>query len=202
MKLEVARSGQKGTIGGFEAERIDVKGEQTCENTQTKQTCRMGYTFEHWVTPMTSVLAELHDFYRRQAKAMGMEPDSRQMQAVASAAGALASQNVEGLEAVMKELANVDGYPVRMRIDIGKEGDCGGASAEGAGAMEEMKRSFKGLFGKKKKEAEEPAAAASGLTKVFGMSTEVLSVESTGAPEEAFEPPAGFKKVSMGGGRP
>ncbi len=194
VEVGVARPGQKETIGGFEAERVEVKGEQSCENAQTKQTCRMVYTLEYWVTPRTSVFTELQEFYRRQAQAMGMEMDGRQMQAVARAAGALASGKTEGFETVLKELGKLEGYPVRTRISIEKGGDCGEMEAAGdTNAMREMKRSFKGLFGKKEK-SEEPSTPAPGLTKVFGMSTEILSVATSSAPADAFEPPAGFKR--------
>jgi hypothetical protein len=69
-----------------------------------------------------------------------------------------------------------------------------------------MKGAFKGLFGKKKSDSSSDSSSdskkgsgdsAGGLKKIFGTSSEVTSVTSSGAPANAFEPPDGFKKKDL-----
>ena len=199
VKLEAKRSGEKETIAGYAAERVVITGSQTCENVETKKTCNMVYTVESWNAPAAGGLKELNDFYRRQVEAMGL--DMKGVEAAAGAAKALIAQGTEGFEAVVKELSKVEGYPLRNRMRIEKGGNCG--MGESGGGAEDptaaMKDALKGLFGKKKAgSAEKPAArekeGESSLHKVFGMSSEIMSISSSGASDGAFEPPAGFKK--------
>ena len=206
VKLEAKRTGEKETIAGFSAERVVVTGKQTCENLETKKTCDVLYTMEHWKTPMTSAFQEVEAFHRRQAEAMGI--DAAKMQQVAGAARAMMGQGTEGLEAVAKELGKVEGYPVRTRMTIENDGDCGSAQGGQGGRQDSsaaMKDALKGLFGKKKsgsgegegKKADAKGESGSGPQKIFGMHSEVTSVVSAGAGADAFEPPAGFKKVEQ-----
>jgi len=209
VKLKADRTGEKGTFGGFEAAKTVISGDQTCRDTESKATCRIVYTYELWTTPPTGAFEELMSFYKKQAQAMGMSMDDNQMKAIAGAAQALASANTEGLEAVMKEMSKVEGYPIKTHIQIETGGDCmatGQGSEEGASEnpMKEMGKSFKGLFKRKNKGGEEEAkeekdsgSSTPGLTKVFGMGSELVSVSKTGAPADAFEPPAGFKKTEF-----
>lgn len=203
VKVEAKRTGESATIAGLQASRAVVTGKQTCENVQTKQTCEVVYTLDYWNAAPTPALQELTAFYRRQMDAMGV--DFQQLEAVGRAARAMMSEGTEGLEGAMKELGKLEGFPVRNRITIEKGGDCGlGAGAEGGGpdAGSAMRDAFKGMFGKKKSGSEEApskakgpgAASAPGLRRVFGMSSEVTSVTTSGAPADAFEPPPGFKK--------
>jgi len=210
IKFDVKNSGEKQKVNGFDASHVVIKGVQECHNTQTKQTCNMVYTADDWYAPMTAGLKDVRAFEMKQAAAMGIDPADAQK--FAQAAKGLISQNTEGLEAVGKELARSDGYPVRTHLAIEKGGDCGtmDSPGEGGGAEspgEAMKGAFKGLFGKKKSDSSSDSSPDSkkgsgnppdtGLRKIFGTSTEVTSVTTSGAPADAFEPPAGFKKKDL-----
>jgi len=210
IKFDVKNQGEKQSVNGFDATHVVITGNQACHNTQTQQKCNMVYTADDWFAPMTAALKDIRAFELRQAAAMGIDPADAQK--VAQAAKGLLSQNTQGLEAVGKELARIDGYPVRTRLTIEKGGDCGtmdspGGGGEGQSPGAAMKGAFKGLFGKKKSDSSDDSTAASkkgssdsadsGLKKVFGTSTEVTSVTSTAAPADAFEPPAGFKKKDL-----
>lgn len=202
VKLAANRPGGKSTVAGFDAQQVVITGDQTCRDLETKATCRIVYTYDLWTTQATNEMKELQDFYRKQAEAMGISMDSSQMKAIAGAAQALASANTEGLEAVLKELSKVEGHPVKTHIRIETGGDCassGGQGEESSGSgMKDVGSALKGLFKKKDKPEEagkKPAATAPGMTKVFGMSTELISVAKTGAPADSFDPPAGFKKT-------
>jgi hypothetical protein len=210
IKFEAKSTGEKQTIGGFEASHLVIVGKQDCHNTKTSQTCNMVYTADHWNAPLTGPLKEVRDLQMKQAAAMGIDAEAAQQ--MAQAARGLLAQNTEGLGEVAKEVAKAGGYPVRSRLTIEKGGDCGtmdtqGGEGSGQDAGAAMKSAFKGLFGKKKgdsssegsqqADAKGGSGSAGGLKKIFGMSTEVTSVTSAGAPADAFEPPAGFKKKDL-----
>lgn len=201
VKVEAKKTGQSEAIAGFKADEWIVRGDQVCENVETKQTCNVVYTMDSWNTTDVSAFKELVSFYEKQMQLMGL--DMRQMEAMGRAAQAMLTQGTEGLEQVAKELGKVQGFPVRSRWTIEKGGDCGmGGGPGGAAAGPSMKEAFKGLFGKKKsgsgegegKKESPEGAAAPGLKKVFGLSSEITSVTGSGAPADAFEPPADFKK--------
>jgi len=203
VKFEAKRTGENETIAGAQAGRMLITGTQNCQNTKTHQACNMVYTSDNWyATQLPAGAAELRAFMAKQAAAMGIDPAAARD--LAQAAHGLISQNTEGLEAVAKELAKIEGYPVRTRMTIEKGGDCGMMEGEGANGEQNpaaaMKGAFKGLFSKKKSDsssestANPPSKGAPGLTKIFGTSTEVTSITTAGASGDAFEPPAGFKK--------
>jgi hypothetical protein len=209
IKFDVKNSGEKQSVNGFDATHVVITGNQPCHNTQTKQTCNMVYTADDWFAPMTAALKDVRAFALKQAAAMGIDPADAQK--FAQAAKGLLSQNTEGLEAVGKELARIDGYPVRTRLTIEKGGDCGTMDSSGGGGESQspgaaMKGAFKGLFGKKKSDSSPDSSSdskkgsgdsAGGLKKIFGTSSEVTSVTNSGAPANAFEPPDGFKKKDL-----
>jgi hypothetical protein len=209
VRVEAKATGDKRSIAGFDAEEVRITGTQTCRAKGSDAACTMHYSLGVWNTSRTGPFEELQAFYRKQAEAMGM--DLQQMQAVASAAQALVAQGTRGMESVYKELSKVGGYPVSTRFVVEKEGACGmGASpeaSEGAPKMSDVMKGMGGklggMFGKKKDKAEPaekpgsaPPAAPVGRAKVFGMSHEIVSISSTGAPAEEFEPPPGFKKIA------
>jgi hypothetical protein len=203
VKVESKKTGQSETIAGFKAEEWVVRGDQACENVQTKQTCNMVYTMDSWNTTDVSAFKELVSFYEKQMALMGL--DMRQMEAMGRAAQAMLAPGPAGFEQVVKELGDLQGFPVRSLWKIEKGGDCGMGGGPGSGGPS-MKEAFKGLFGKKKsgsgeaegkKEGSEGGTAAPSLRKVFALSTEITSVTGTGASAEAFEPPADFKKKDL-----
>jgi len=203
IKFEAKKTGEKETIAGLEAGRMTITGNQSCHNTKTQQACNMVYTADNWYAPAGPAVKELQAFMQKQMAAMGFDPaDAKKLTAGAQG---LLSANTEGLEAVGKEMAKIDGYPVRSRLTIEKGGDCGMMDGEGGeqnpGAA--MKDAFKGLFGKKKSESDssdkgaKKGESASGLKQVFGTTTEVTSITNSGAAADSFEPPEGFKKKEM-----
>jgi hypothetical protein len=211
-ELSAGETGQRETISGFDTSRFRIQGKQTCTNNETKETCTVVYDISLWNTPATGKFKEYGAFMKRQAEAMGF--DAAQMRAMSGAAAAMFAGGAEGLQAAFEELAKVEGYPVRTRMEIFGEGGCGmqaggsagpgGDEAEGKGGMAGMKKFF-GRFKKKKdKDKEEETAApagqpAAGRTKLFGMTNEVVSVTTGTIPASTFEPPAGFTKQEWRG---
>ncbi len=205
VQVEANRTGRKEDVNGFPSEEAVVTGTQACHNEESKQTCKNIYTLDTWATPVTPQLQELQAFNARLAEAMGL--DAQEMQAMAKAAQGAMSQLGQGFGAVYKELSKVKGYPVRSRLTVEKEGSCGmmGGGEQGGvpgrdGGLSAMGDRFKGMFGRKKgggQEREAPAkevVSSAGRTKIFGMTTEIVSVKVSAAPADAFEPPAGFAK--------
>lgn len=206
IRVEARRTGSKEDIHGFASEEVVITGTQVCHNTETQQACTQTYTLDVWTTPETPALGDLAAFHARLAEAMGF--DAREMEALAKAAAGAMQAMTQGLGDAYKELSKVKGYPVRTRTTIESEGSCAASdSTEGEApamgdAVKGIGGALKGMFGKKK-EPESQASGAKGGTagvakhRIFGMTSELLSVSSASARDDAFEPPAGFKKKDL-----
>jgi len=195
LNLETKKTGQSETINGFSCQESRITGKTTCENSQSKQTCNVVFTSNLWITPMTPELKEAASFHRRQAEAMGM--DSDQSQALLSGIRALVPGATMGIEAVMGEIRRVDGYPVRRTLKIEKQGDCGAGDAQASerNAPREAGAGLKAQLHQKRAGAQSQGDEKEGaMAKVFSMTTEVTSVTTGKAADDAFEPPSEFQK--------
>lgn len=209
-QFSASNTGEKREIAGMSSTLTKVEGQQTCRNEETKESCTLSYALSVWNTPAMGGFAELQAFMGKQAKAMGFDMD--RMRSQVAAAGAFFPGGSSGLESAMKELGKIEGYPTSTRFEVFAHGDCGaqtggmdegGSDApEGSGASG-MKKFFSKFKKKdesgsdtaeaKKTDASAPAAAP-GRTKIFGMTSEVVSVSTGSVPAEHFEVPGGFKK--------
>ncbi len=206
IRVETNRTGAKEDIHGFASEEVVIAGTQVCRNAETGQACTQTYALDVWTTPETPALGDLAAFHARLAKAMGF--DAREMEALAKAAAGAMKSMTQGLGESYKELSKVKGYPVRTRITIESEGSCTASDSTASeapnmgDAVKGIGGSLKGMFGKKKESESQASKAKGGAAgaakhKIFGMTSELLSVSSAAAPGDAFEPPTGFKKKDL-----
>lgn len=206
-KADVQRSGEKATIAGFQAERVTVTATQSCKLKDSDQVCDFGLMLDQWVAPDFTASAEALAYQRAYAEKLGL--------------GAAASRDLaeraetmfgayEGIwKEVASKMAEVNGYPVRLSFSLG----VGGAQCQNAQQMQAsggqpsppsiggaLGGALGGLLGKKKAPAPEAAAPVApmpnGLMPLMGMSTELVAVSNDPIDPQAFEPPAGYKKVA------
>ncbi len=216
-EFSATNTGEKKDVVGLSARLTRIEGRQTCRNKETKEACTISYVLSLWNAPVQGGLADLQAFMVRQAKAMGF--DMRSLQSQTAAAGAFLPGGSAGMEAAIKELRKIEGYPVSTTFEIFADGGCGAASAEGQGeaqpasddsadsGMKGMKKLFSkfkkkddsstGTAEAKKTETAAPAPAEPGKMKLFGLKSEMISLSSSSVPAEHFEVPAGFKKEQL-----
>jgi len=221
-EFSATNTGEKKDVVGLSARLTKIEGRQTCTNKETKETCTLSYVLGLWNAPVQGSLADLQAFMVRQAKAMGFDMNSLQSQT--AAAGALLPGGAAGMEAALKELRKIEGYPVSTSFEIFTEGTCGAASpgsgesaeggaepASGDSSSSSMAGGMKKLFSKFKKKDDSAAATDEakktetapatpgqpGKSKLFGMKSEIVSLSSSSVPAEHFEIPAGFKKEEL-----
>lgn len=173
-QIEVKRPGDHQTIAGFDAESTVVTATMQGENIAGGQTCTARITAEVWSTPRTGPLEEVAGFHKRQAEALGADPENLEM--LGSLWSRLGSSAKEGVSEVTDRMDAVPGYPVRTHLTVEKEGDCG--LAQGAAGRRAAARS-----------------AGAGMQKVLGIGREVTSVTKQNAPADAFDVPSGLTKV-------
>jgi hypothetical protein len=211
-KSEVQRTGEKATIAGYQAERVTVLATQSCKDKNTGQVCDFGLVLDQWVAPDFTASAEAQAYQLAFAEKLGL-----------GAAGSRdfaerAESMFGGYEGMWREIAtkmrDVKGYPVRLSFGLGVGGpQCqstqemqpagGNRPASPASLGEALGGALGGMFGKKKQPQPEaaampPAQLPGGLMSLMGMSTELVSVNNNAVDPQAFEVPAGYKKVAPG----
>ncbi|HEY0684440.1 MAG TPA: hypothetical protein VGD45_19040 [Steroidobacter sp.] len=211
-KSEVQRTGEKATIAGHQAERVTVLATQSCKDKSTGQVCDFGLVLDQWVAPDFTASAEAQAYQLAFAEKLGL-----------GAAGSRdfaerAESMFGGYEGMWREIAtkmrDVKGYPVRLSFGLGVGGpQCqstqemqaagGNRPASPASLGEALGGALGGMFGKKKQPQPEaaampPAQLPGGLMSLMGMSTELVSVNNKAVDPQAFEVPAGYKKVAPG----
>jgi hypothetical protein len=72
-KVDVRRSGEKATYGGFEAERLTITASQPCKDKETGAICEVALSLDEWLAPGFSANAEADKFHRAYAQKMGLD---------------------------------------------------------------------------------------------------------------------------------
>lgn len=211
-KSDLKKSGEKATIAGHNAERSTLTVTQTCTNKKTGDVCDFGLAFDAWLAPSFDGSAEQQAYYKAYAEKMGFS--SSGSRDFAQNAQVFFGGYKELWGEVTKKMATLKGQPVRSSLALAIGGpqckatqtqQSGGSSPGAADAMAaagQIGSAIGGLFGKKKTETAEPAAAAApvllvnGLTPMMTISTELVSMSKGGVSAESFAPPADFKKVA------
>jgi hypothetical protein len=210
-KADVQRSGEKATIAGFQAERVTVTATQSCKLKDSGQVCDFGLVLDQWLAPDFKASAEAQAYQRAYAEKLGLG-------AAASRDFAERAESMFGAyEGLWKQIGtkmrDVNGYPVRLSFALGVGGpQCQNAQqAQASGGQQSppniggaLGGALGGLLGKKKAAAQDapsvpPVPAAplpNGLMQLMGMSSELVSVSTDPIDPQAFEPPAGYKKVA------
>lgn len=210
-KSEVIRAGERATIAGYQAERVTVTATQSCKDKKTGQVCDFGLVLDQWVAPDFKASAEAKAYQLAFAQKMGIATSGSRDFAERAESMFGRYQGLWG--EIATKMRDVKGYPVRLSFNMGVGGpqcqstqETQAANAQGtstpANLGEALGGALGGMFGKKKAaaapapEAVPPAQLPGGLFSLMGMSTELVSVSTDALDPQAFEVPAGYKKVA------
>lgn len=209
----VIRSGEKTTIGGYQAERVTATALQSCKDKKTGQVCDFGMVFDQWVAPDFKASEEVQAYQRAFAQKVGLgTAGSRDF---AERAESMFGRYKGMWGEVSNQMRNVKGYPVKLSFALGVGGpqcqstqdkQAGGqqpSTSSSAGLGQALGGAIGGMFGKKKvapapDAGAPPAQLPGGLVPLMGMSTELVSVSTDKIDPQSFEPPTGYKKVAAG----
>ena len=72
-KVDVRRSGEKATYGGFEAERLTITASQPCKDKETGAICEVALSLDEWRAAGFTANAEADKFHRAYAQKMGLD---------------------------------------------------------------------------------------------------------------------------------
>jgi hypothetical protein len=181
--MEVTQIPTPQNINGFDCK--GVIGKATGVN-KKKTADTLFITYEQWMTDKVKGTAEVDEYQKNYAKAVGID----EMWAQENMATALGQYGNEFAELAIK-VNQAGNYPIKTIITVeaaGVPADGESGSANRGDMMSQMSK----MFGKKN--AEKPAGEDSGRTKSFMMTNEVLSVETSAIGDTKFEIPADYKK--------
>lgn len=206
-KADLKRTGEKATIGGFQAERVTIMATQACKDKKTGQVCEFGLALDQWLAPNFEASAETLAYQRAYAEKLGLT-------ASASKDFSERAQSMFGrYKGIWTEIAakmkDVNGHPVKSSFAMGVGGaqcqstqqtQANGGPAEAPSLGGALGGALGGMFGKKKEQPQPAAPAApatlpNGLMSLMTVSTELVSVNRNAASPLAFEVPADFKKT-------
>lgn len=208
---DIARTGEKATVAGYEAERVTITAKQSCTNRKTGEVCDFGLSLDQWVAPGFEASAETLAYQRAYAQKLGLG-------ASASPTFAERAESMFGrYQGIWTEVAakmqDVKGYPVKSSFGLGVGGpqcqsayeqqatdEPGVAQRIGGAVGGALGSALGGMFGRKKKEEAPaqaqtpPAAMPGGLIPLMTVSTELVSVRQEAVDPQLFEIPPGYKK--------
>jgi hypothetical protein len=212
-KVDVTKSGEKAQIAGYDAQRVTVTATQPCQDKETGAICEVALVLDQWTSTDFAQSGEARKFYAAYASKMGIDPSNSQD--VSERAKNLFGQYKGLWTEVAAKMQSVKGYPVKSSFTLGLGGpQCKDSNSQRtqttqtdnsaqspssiAGAVAGK---LGGLFQKKKDTAEAPAAPPAaavamppGDVALMTVSSQVVSVSTTGVSADAFTVPAGFKK--------
>ena len=205
-KSDVSRTGEKATIAGYQAERVTVTATQSCKDKKTGQVCDFGLVVDQWLAQGVESSAEAQQYQRAFAEKMGFNASTSRD--FAERAESMFGRYQGMWTEIAAKMREQKGYPVKLTFGLGVGGpQCenaqqtqaagGAASPPGLGALG---GAIGGMFGKKKAAAPAepttpPLVLPGGLMSLMSMSTELVAVHRNAIEPQAFEPPAGYKKV-------
>jgi hypothetical protein len=207
-KVEVIRTGEKGTFAGFDAERVTVSAVQSCKVKDSDQVCDFGLSLDQWVAPKFEGDAEAIEFQRAYAEQMGLT--AAQSGDLAERAEAMFGRYKDLWAELGTKMRDIKGYPVKSAFGFGmggpqcqdlKEGQSEQPAARPGDIAGQIGSAIGGLFGKKKDKTTEQAAASdasllpNGLTPMMVLTSELVSVSRASVSPQAFEIPADFQKA-------
>jgi hypothetical protein len=207
-KVEVMRTGEKGTFAGFDAERVTVSAVQSCKVKDSNQVCDFGLSLDQWVAPRFEGDAEAIAFQRAYAEQMGLT--AAQSGDLAERAEALFGRYEDLWRELGTKMRDIKGYPVKASFGFGmggpqcqdlKEGQADSPAQRPGDIVGQIGGAIGGMFGKKKDKAAEQAAAAetgllpNGLTPMMVLTSELVSVSRASVSPQEFEIPPDFQKV-------
>ena len=207
-KAEVRKTGEKGTIGGFAAERVTIVATQACKDKKTGQVCDFGLALDQWLAPNFEASAETLAYQRAYAEKLGLTAASSRD--FAERAQTLFGRYKGIWTEVAAKMKDQKGYPVKSSFGLGVGGpqcqstqqtQASGGPAEPPSLGGALGGALGGMFGKKKEPAQPavtatPVALPNGMMSLMTVSTELVSVNRNAANPGVFEVPADYKKVT------
>ena len=206
-KADVQRTGEKASIGGYEAERVTVTATQSCTDKKTGQVCDFGLALDQWLAPNFEAADETIAYQRAYAEKLGFGASASRD--FAERAEAMFGRYQGIWKEVAVKMRDVNGYPVKANFGLGvggpqcqsaQETQAAGGPASPPSLGGALGGALGGMFGRKKEPAQ-PAAAATppptmpgGLMPLMTVSTELVSVSRSAADPAGFEIPADYKK--------
>jgi hypothetical protein len=215
-KVDVNKSGEKAQFAGYDAQRVTVTATQPCQDKETGAICEVALVLDQWISADFAERSEARKFYAAYASKMGF--DVSNSQDVSERAKALFGQYKGLWTEVAAKMQSVKGYPVKSSFTLG----LGGAQCKDSNSQQGQTSQsdstpqssndiagavvgkLGGLFQKKKPAADAPAATAPatasaamppGDVALMTVSSQVVSVSTSGVGAEVFAVPAGFKKI-------
>lgn len=209
-KTDVKKTGEKATFGGYSAERVTITATQACKNKKSGEVCEFGLTLDQWLSSSFTAAEEQLAYQRAYAEKLGLTAASSRD--FAERAQTMFGRYKGIWSEIGTKLMEQKGYPLRSSFALGVGGpQCQSAQQaqqEGAGSSASpglggaLGGAIGGLFNKKKEQqpqaapASPPAAAPNGLISIMAVSTELISIDKSAVPAQAFEIPAGYKKTA------
>ena len=215
-KASVNRSGEKAQFAGYDAQRLTVTATQPCQDKDTGEICEIALVLDQWISADFGESSEARKFYAAYASKMGI--DIANSQDVSQRAKSLFGQYKGVWTEIAEQMPKVKGYPVKSSFSLGIGGpqcknsasqqaqtsQTDDASAGPGGIAGAVVGKFGGLFQKKKDPAESPAAPPAepvvmppGDIALMTVSSQLVSVSTTGVSADAFNVPTGFKKIEV-----
>jgi hypothetical protein len=228
-KAETDRPGQREKIAGYDAERIfltvTVEAEATPEGGQTEQAGSLVLLLDQWISkdaPQSAAMAEFSRAYSQKA-GQAFKSQTASLQAAFAAEPRMKG----GLEAAAKEMAKIQGTPLRSMMYFTllppglqfdrklamNEVSAAAAVADKAKADEKPKGGgFGGLIGKMKAAADEANKQGDKSDKKISQppkqetiattKDEVSNITTGPISADLFGPPAGYREVKRQLGTP
>jgi len=219
-KAETDRPGQREKIAGYNAERIfltvTVEAEATPEGGQTEQVGSLVLLLDQWISKDAPQSAAMAEFSRAYAQKAGQSFKSQT--AALQAAFAAEPRMKGGLEAAAKEMAKIQGTPLRsmmyftlvpasLQFDRQLAMNEVSASAANAAKTDDKPKGggFGGLVGKLKAAADEANKQGDKNDKktsqppkqetIATYKDEVSNITSGPISADLFAPPAGYREI-------
>jgi hypothetical protein len=202
-KSDVKRSGEKAQIAGFTAEHVVITASQPCRDRSTGSVCEFGLTLDEWLAPDFQNSAETLSYQKAYAEKLGLTAASSRE--FSERAQSMFSGYKDIWAQIAAKMKDLKGYPVKSGFGLGVGGpQCqqsqqaqGSAAGGGPPGLGALGGALGGLLGGRKAQttASQPPVSANGLVNLMTISSELVSVSHDAASAQAFEVPAGYRKV-------
>jgi hypothetical protein len=225
-KVDVKKSGEKAQFAGYDAERLTITAVQPCKDKETGSICEVALSLDEWLSTGFAESSEAQKFYRAYAAKMGLDPSSSQdvsqrAQAMFSRYKGIWTELASKMQGVKgypvktsftlalggAQCQNANAKQAQSGSQSGDSSDSTSSGNNPAALAGAMASKLGGLFHKKKDDAETPPAQTAAATSpvplppgdvaVMTISSQLVSVSTTGASADTFTVPADFKKQEL-----
>lgn len=203
---EVTR-GERAVIAGYDTEQLTITASQSCADRETGQVCDFALSLEQWLAPGFD--NEAAAFMQAWAQELGV--DVTGSGDFAQRAEAFLGRYHGLWSEVAEQVGDVDGYALKSafalsiggaQCDIGgqRDGQRGVTAADVGGAVGGVAGRVAGsLLGRRRQQEPEPVAVdAPAMTRLFTVTTELVSASPDPVDPATFEVPADYTRVSPG----